>query len=217
MKAWYAVPSARLVKEAQRCFDAWREMGFAVAATRKLPDLRLDMLLCLPTYSGLWNHTNILAKQIIDDDPECQVIASGGDDCWPDPTKRADEIVDEFVEHFGGTLGVMVTKGPTPGHDRCAWAPFLGREWCERAFEGRGPTEPAFWHNFGDAYLYEVAERLGLLWERNDLEVAHHKWNLQSPRQRPPHLLVPRAMWAADNARYQQLVADSYPGSELAS
>jgi hypothetical protein len=191
-------------------------MGFAVAATRKEPDLQLDLLLCLPRYAGLWVHTNILAKAILDDDPECQVVATGGDDCYPDPAKRADEIAEEFVAHFGGTLGVMQPKGPTKGHDRCAWAPFMGREWCERAFGGRGPTDDRFFHNFGDAYLYAVAERLGLLWERSDLEVEHRKWNLQPARQRPQHLARAREMWQADKELFERLTAAGWPGSGLA-
>lgn len=214
-KVYYAVPSARPAIEAQACFDAWRDMGYAVAATRKRPDLELDRLICLPEYPGLWCATNHLAKVILEDDPECQIVVTGGDDVWPDLHKRAEKIADEFLAHFKGTLGVMQAKGPTPGHDRCAWAPFLGRVWCERAFGGRGPTEPAFWHTHGDAYLFAVAERWGLLWQRDDILVEHRKWNYQPGRQRPPHLIKAKEMWQADKELYDRLMASGMPGSKL--
>lgn len=215
-RVWYATPSARPVEEAQRCFDAWRNMECAVAATRKVPDLELDRLVCLREYPGLWAATNYLVKVILEDDPECEVVVTGGDDCWPGSwSGTAEDVADEFVAHFKGTLGVMQTKGPTRGHDRCAWSPWLGREWCERAFEGRGATEPVFWHNFGDAYLYAVAERMGLLWERSDLKVEHRKWNIQTPRQRPKHLAKAAEMWQADKELFDKLAGSGFPGSAL--
>lgn len=214
-RVWYAVPSARPAADAQACFDAWRRMGYAVAATRKEPDLDLDRLLCLPKYPGLWCATNHLARVILEDDPECEVVVTGGDDVFPDPSKRAEEIADEFAAYFNGTLGVMQPVKDQPnGHGGRAWSPWLGREWCERAFEGRGATEPAFWHYFGDAYLYDVTHLLGRLWARNDVKHRHLNWK-ELRVARPAHLAKSKDMWQADHDLYHQLRAAGYPGSGL--
>ena len=212
-RVWYAVPSARPVKDAQACFDAWMDMGYAAAATRKRPDLELHLILSLPEYPGLWVATNYLAKQILETDLEAEIIVTGGDDVWPDTTKRADEIADEFVEHFGGMLGVMQpTKDLPPGHAGLAWSPWLGRAWCERAFEGRGATEPAFWHYYGDLYLADAARRHGVFWERPDLKHEHRNWK-ELGVKRPPHLTGAKEMWQADKDLYDKLKAAGMPGS----
>ena len=138
-KVYHAIASARPVAQAQECFSAWRDMGYGTASIRDRADLDLDILLVLPEWPGLWAATNTLAAHVLDHDPECQIIVAAGDDVWPDRSKRADEIADEFVEHFHGTLGVMQPVGvKLPGHDRLCWSPWLGREWCSRAFCGTG-------------------------------------------------------------------------------
>jgi hypothetical protein len=214
-KVWYAVPSARPVAEAQACFDAWRDMGYATAATRKRPDLNVDRLACLPEYPGLWVATNYLAKLVLDEDPECQIVVTGGDDVWPDTTKRADQIADEFVAHFRGTLGVMQpTKDLPPGHSGLAWSPWFGREWCRRAFGGRGPAEPAFWHYYGDLAIAQAAWRHDVWWERPDLKHTHRNWKeLRVPR--PPHLAEARDRWQADKDLYTRLAAAGFPNTGL--
>ena len=215
-RVWYGVPSGRQVEEAQACFDAWRDMGYAVAATRKEPDLRVDHMLCLPKYPGLWVGTNELARAVLAADPECEIFVTGGDDVYPDQTQRADEIADEFIAHFGGTLGVMQPTGDrlpwSPLH--CCWAPWLGREWCRRAFLGRGPAEPSFWHYYGDYYLRLAAERLGLLWVRPDLTQEHRKWR-KVTRRRPEHLVRSKQMWQTDKDLCHVLVSSGFIGADL--
>jgi hypothetical protein len=163
----------------------------------------------------LWVHTNILAKRIIEDDPECLIVVTGGDDVWPDPRYRAGDLLLGFLIGFGGTLGVMQPTGANPpGHAGLAWSPWLGREWCERAFEGRGPTDDRFWHYYNDLYLADVARRHGVFWERPDLNHTHRNWK-ELRQQRPQHLAKSRDRWAADKALYQRLLAEGYPGSGL--
>jgi hypothetical protein len=217
VKAYHAIASARPVAQAQECFSAWRDMGYGVASIRDRHDLDLDFLLILPEWHGLWQATNTLSAHVLEQDPECQVIVAAGDDVWPDQTKRADEIADEFVEHFHGTLGVMQPVGVVlKGHSRICWSPWLGREWCRRAFCGVGPTEPRFFHYFGDAYLQLVAERLGLLWEWRGLS-HDHKMNWKKLQiERPPHLYKAKDMWLTDRNLFNWLIAAGFPDAELA-
>jgi len=217
MKVYHAIASARPVEQARECFSAWRDMGYGVASIRDHPDLDLDFLLTLSEWRGVWTATNILAAHVLEQDPECQVIVAAGDDVWPDHAKRADEIADEFVEHFHGTLGVMQPVAAViRGHKRLCWSPWLGREWCQRAFLGLGPTERRFFHYFGDSYLYLVAERLGLLWECRHLAHDHRNWKVLKTA-RPPHLLQAANRWGRDRQLFDWLVAAGFPGSGLAS
>jgi hypothetical protein len=217
MKVYHAIASARPVEQARECFSAWRDMGYGVASIRDQADLDLDFLLTLPEWRGVWTATNTLAAHVLEQDPECQVVVAAGDDVWPDHTKRADEIAGEFVEHFHGTLGVM-QPGPLnidATHKRLCWSPWLGREWCRRAFCGVGPTEPRFFHYFGDAYLQLVAERLGLLWECRHLAHDHRNWKVLKSG-RPLHLLEAANRWGRDKYLFNRLVAEGFPGAGLA-
>ena len=53
--------------------------------------------------------------------------------------------------------------------DSVCWSPWLGREWCERAYGGAGPIHPGFFHYYSTTNLLDVALRLGVLWYRTDI------------------------------------------------
>ena len=78
--------------------------------------LRADVTSAPGAYQGYGLAVNTLAKHVLALDPECQIVVTAGDDVFPCQTKRADEIADEFLEHFGGTLGVMQTAGNKAHH-----------------------------------------------------------------------------------------------------
>ncbi len=59
---------------------------------------------------------------------------------------------------------------------RVCGSPWLGREWCLRGNQGKGPFHPDFYHMHGDQCLQEVAEKLGILWQRPDLTHYHNHW-----------------------------------------
>jgi hypothetical protein len=150
---------------------------------------------------------------------------TGGDDVFPDPRKRAEEIEAEFIEHFHGTLGVMQPVGGKPWSpkldaggrnvvQRCAWSPWLGREWCKRSFGGQGPEWSEFWHYQGDAYLQIVAERLGLFWQRWDLSQEHENWKVVQ-RHRPDFLQRAKVKNDDDVVLMAKLIANGLPGSGL--
>lgn len=85
------------------------------------------------------------------------------------------------------TFGVMQPTGdrwgsngdPTYGAallDRIAGSPWLGREWCQVANEGRGPLWPEYQHMFADEELQNVAMMLDVFWQRNDIIQTHKHW-----------------------------------------
>lgn len=212
MSCWFCIPSKRPPAEAQTCIDAWRDMGYNVAVCRERYDgaLRVDMLLWVESYLGWAASTNKLVRDIMANSTHAQWFVAGGDDYWPDPNKRADEIAEECGEYFGmrpdlawwgedsiskrmhkramgwgyqdSTFGVMQPTGD-PWSDsngriieRIAGSPWLGREWCRRAYGGDGPLPPYYKHNFADEELQLVAQNLGVFWQRPDLVQEHRHW-----------------------------------------
>lgn len=222
---WYAVPTAAKPEYSRPCFDAWRDMGYKVAILfegEAQHALQADLKLCEPPYRGYGMSVNRLAKAVLEHDPDCQIVVSGGDDVYPCQTKRADKIAAEFIEHFGGTLGVMQPHGDELHHthdgkgyilDTAAWSPWMGREWCERAFMGRGPMHPGFYHYWSSTNLQDVAVWLGLYWQRADIIQRDDNWKRSARAHlgRPPYLYKAKAMGAADYALYKRLQDEGYP------
>ncbi|HXI40290.1 MAG TPA: hypothetical protein VNH83_09935, partial [Bryobacteraceae bacterium] len=75
---------------------------------------------------------------------------------------------------YGDTFGVMQPTGDAwednhPGEKRLirrvAGSPWLGREWCLRANQGKGPLWPKFFHMFAAETLQCVATKLGVFWQ----------------------------------------------------
>jgi hypothetical protein len=220
-KAWLCIPSARPVAEVGLVVAKWKAMGYGVALWRDDPrapagifackspeipnDLGADIVFLSARYPGYAVSVNAMAPHILERDTECDWIVVGGDDTFPDPTKRADEIARECSEHFfrGGyedinadgtpfrkhTFGVMQPTGdPWADHlgriiERIAGSPWLGRSWCRRAHGGKGPLFPDFRHMFVDEALQLYAQSLGVFWQRPDLTHfhAHAQRDLANP------------------------------------
>jgi hypothetical protein len=102
VSVWVAVPSARPVAEVNAWRMKWYEMGYAVAIQRDLGQaegIDCDFLISRP-YAGYADAVNYLVKHVLIRDPACNWCVIGGDDVFPDPTKRADEIARECSAHF---------------------------------------------------------------------------------------------------------------------
>jgi hypothetical protein len=144
-------------------------------------------------YLGYAEAVNYLSAKLLEDDPSCDWIVAAGDDMLPDPNKRADEIAQECSAHFrsaslakltsDANFGVMQPTGDRDWGDRrgpycdfVAGSPWMGREWCQRINQGKGPLWPGFYHMFADECLQELAIKLGVFWQRQDLTHKHLNW-----------------------------------------
>jgi hypothetical protein len=229
MKVCYAFPTACPIPQARACLEAWRDMGYGTAIIvldqDERPKLPADIVLVQAEYPGFAKSVNRIARWVLHERPECQIIVTAGDDCYPDQTKRANEIAEEFIEHFHGTLGVMQPSGDEWHHthdgkgyiqDTCAWSPWLGREWCERSYMGRGPLHEGFYHYWNDYNLLKVAEWLGVFWRRADIIQPDYNWKRDRYHLgRPKYLYEAKKRTGADKALAQRLDAEGYPGCEL--
>jgi hypothetical protein len=213
------VPSARPIAEVATWGKAWQDRGYKVALVRDVvdPEWQPDYtIFSTPTwgkYPGYAVSTNELVKCILREYPECMWCLAGGDDVYPDPDHTADEIARECGTYFGNlhdtpgfipsTFGVMQPTGHRygehPNHpdprlrsayiDRICGSPFMGRSFCERMNKGQGPFHPGFLHMHGDECLFEVAKKLGVLWQRRDLTHEHRHWGLKGNRSDMPQFL----------------------------
>ncbi len=197
-------------------------------------------------YPGYAVAVNTLVAQVLHDDPDCNWIVTGGDDVYPDLNHTADEIARECGDHFSWahqqraadplrptrlqTFGVMQPTGDRFPSDTDCWAdrvccsPWMGREFCLRINQGRGPLWPEYTHNFVDEELQNVALKYGVLWQRRDLVQRHENWSrarrqaadmpefLRNVSGRSPEA---RAHWVKYKALFESRKAASFPGSEL--
>ena len=191
MSVWYCIPSARPLAEAQVCLREWNQLGYKVAAWR---DYDADVCGSLVMtggilYPGYARATNGLIAAAMRFDPAANIFVVGGDDIFPDLAHNPETVEREFFEHFGGTYGVMQPTGDRWGSDpkqpnyagsayadRVASSAWIGREFCERAYNGNGPLWPEYFHMFVDEELQAVAEMLGVFWQRPDITQMHRHW-----------------------------------------
>ena len=244
MSVWLCIPSARPVAEVNARMDKWRDMGYKIALWRDLPedDVIADQVL-VGRYPGYAVALNTLAD-VLRRDLRCDWIVAAGDDTDPDPAKRADEIARECSEYFAArrnhqhtvsmsisefeksrTFGVMQPTGdPWADHqgriiERIAGSPWLGREWCRRAYAGKGPLWPEYTHCFADEELQLVAQRYGVFWQRPDLTQHHDNWARArgNPADRPAFLDEANSPehWRKYQALFNKRKAAGFPGSEL--
>lgn len=96
------IPSKR--PEANLCAVAWRDMGYHVAMLREPGDgLNLSaatFTFPVATYIGWARSVNLLVGTIMARVPEAEWFVTGGDDYWPDPHRRAEDIAAECSEHL---------------------------------------------------------------------------------------------------------------------
>ena len=224
MIAWFCVPSAAPIGQANACFKVWRSLGYGVAIIgedeARAWRLDVDFRLFQADYVGYAAAVNRLVEAVLLRDSACQWLVTGGDDVYPDPGYQADELAAELTAHFGSTLGVMQPYGGdlswSANAQRIAWSPWLGREWCSRAYQGQGPLCPLYYHGWADLELRLVAEREGVFWARPDLIHRHETWKARIPRLlRPTHLRHTVPAIPIDEALFKQRQVSSFPGSAL--
>lgn len=170
---WFVLPTANEAN-CRAHLPAWRDMGYRVALLqdRARFGADADAIVEVAEYPGWGASVNRLFREVVPG--SCDVIVAGGDDMLPDPTKRADEIRDEFLEHFGGSFGVMQPMGDDFEATRTiCGSPWLGRAWMTRMYGGTGGMPEAYVHQWADDELYWVSRCAGAFWERRDLTQRH--------------------------------------------
>lgn len=96
--------------------------------------------------------------------------------------------------------------------DRVAGSPWMGRQWCERANQGKGPLYPDFEHMFVDEFLQASAQKQGVFWQRSDLTHLHHHWQRGGGKPCPSFLqrVSGPAHWNEAKALFERLKARNF-------
>lgn len=199
MSVWFCVPS---IRPNGGTIPLWKEMGYRVAVLRQGEPIDCEVQIPTGEYKGWAPSVNILAQWVVEHDPKAEWIVSGGDDYEPDMSASPELIALECCNHFYATtmkhetFGVMQPTGDRWGDtmasrmqyggnrgayiDRIAGSPWFGREWVQRAYQGKGPMCGEYFHMYADEELQEVATKLGVYWQRRDLIQLHAHWGRRS-------------------------------------
>lgn len=197
-------------------------------------------------YPGYGAAINGLIRNVADFDSKAEWFVTGGDDTEPDSAHTAEEIAQACANHFSvnfyrrdaphpeleglslertSTFGVMQPTGDRWGEergsayiDRVAGSPWLGREFCQRMYGGRGPYFEEYRHMFDDEELQNVATMLGVFWQRPDIVHLHNHWGRIPGQQVPEFLRVVNSPthWARVQSLFKARKVQGFPGHEPA-
>lgn len=216
MNVYVAMPvvlKARAIAAKER----WVDMGYRMAFFQDAgTDPFTDELTVVREYRGVYEAINRMSRAALQ--AGADVVLFAGDDMFPDPNHRADEIAAEYLDKFPDGYGVMQPCGDRQGCDdqgvpaarRICGSPWYGTGWINRAYGGRGPCWPDYHHFYGDEDLKIVAENLGVLWMREDLYQDHAHWSFgRMPRQF--YHDRNQAYWAADKLLFEERKKEGFP------
>lgn len=202
MSVWFVLPSKRPLDQVEPVLAKWRVQGYRIGLWRDPGEAEgFDETLINQPYQGYSHAVNALVRRVLEVDSYAEWIICAGDDIEPDANHSAEEIAEECNEHFafawwdkfGGkldtpslnyrmTFGVMQPTGDKWGDrngpyiERVAGSPWMGREFCRRMYQGRGPLCEDYFHMGEDEELQAVATKLGVFWQRPDLIHFHRHW-----------------------------------------
>jgi hypothetical protein len=116
------------------------------------------------------------------------------------------------------SFGVMQPIGdkaawPNSHIENFAGSPWLGREWCKRAYQGNGPLFP-YHHSWADEELQNVARKYGVFWQRPDLTQAHMHHTRPGGMPRTEFASMIDEDYRVQKSLFLERKANGWPGSE---
>lgn len=100
--------------------------------------------------------------------------------------------------------------------DRICGSPWIGRELARRLNQGNGPWWSEYFHMFADEEFQNVAQALGLLWQRRDLTHYHDHCRRDGVARTPEFLqeAYSQEHWEKYKRIFSARKAAGFPGSE---
>lgn len=211
----YAIPCANPTHGSET-LAKWKARGYrtAVLVDGETPaPANADVVHREPIYKGYGWANNLLVELL----PGADIYVFGGHDIDPDPDHDPQAIGRECIAKFGGTFFVMQPTGD-PWIDHCirhfCGSPWIGREFAKRAYGGRGPYWPEYFHYYDDTELQNIAIRERCFWQREDLSQVHSHWS-KSQLERPEYLIKTQPRVASSRELFGRRRAAGFPGSKF--
>jgi hypothetical protein len=212
------IPTAQR-SHANEALQKWRAAGYTVAVfvdPGPLTVSAFDWMIQAP-YPGVWRAWNALARAAIAMGADTCFLV--GDDMDPPREYSADEIRAQYLERFPDGMGVMQGTGDRQGgliagkwaSQRICGSPFVGRAWIQQAYLGNGPVDGRYEAFYADESLLHVAQRLGVLWQREDVTIFHRHWSFGALPRQDYHLRNDRNSWSKDKALFEASLAAGFP------
>lgn len=216
LKVWYAIPTCNIIR-VNGTFLKWKKQGYLTAAlVNGLPremasKVDADVIVYSEKYPGWPESVNILSRYLGD---AVDILVTGGDDIYPDPRHDAQEIASQFQARFGSSgFGVMQPTGEDwGGYNRkiCA-SPWFGKAWLNEGYGGKGPLWREYNHFFADEELRELAQMLGILWQRDDLSQFHDHWSRKGGPPKEGYQTALDKFWSKDETLFKMRKASKFP------
>ena len=213
LEIFYAIPSINK-ERCESCFSMWKGLGYKTAVLLdkgKPAPVNADLVTEVDPYGGYYQSFIQLHKVIGD---SADIIITGGDDILPDP-REAEELGQEFFEHFPDGFGVMQPLGDNMvGADTICASPWFGKGWLKRAYRGKHPVWPGYIAFYGDQELREITKKMGVLWQRWDVNQYHHHWSRQGGPAKLDYQTKNDGFWKQDEKLYYERKQNNWPGHE---
>lgn len=219
MNVFVAMPVVKR-ERAIAAAERWTEQGYRMAFFQDAGTRAFTSHMTIfGEYVGVYDAINRASRAAVLDGAD--VVLFAGDDMYPDPNHKADEIARDYLIRFPDGFGVMQPCGDPQGKDekgvpaaaRICGSPWYGQEWIRRAYGGQGPCDPRYWHFYGDESMKLVAEQLGVMWFRDDLFQDHAHWSFgRMPRQ--DYHIRNQAHWDADRRLFLESKEAGFPEGE---
>ncbi len=197
LKIWCAFPTANTAA-ANHVLRQWTDQGYrtAVYIDQRQEAPKADIVVeGSGDFPGFAVATNRLCHMLLEGQ-QADIIVIAGDDLHPDPALMAQEIGDVFKARFPDFFGVMQPMGDQYGalHPRnpqkAAVSPWIGRTFITRMYSGQGPYFTGYKHLWADTELWEVADRMRVMYANPDVTQYHahytrgHEDNLPVEKRR---------------------------------
>ena len=199
------------VKEANITAARWKNQGYDTALfiehSIEQPS-NIDHYI-IGDWKGFPSAANKLCQAYVD---LYDIIIISGNDLYPDTKLTAQEIGNQFMDHFHGTNGIMHPVGDKYGLImEAAVCPWIGADYIKSVYGGRGPYYEGYYHYFCDGELQDVATLNNTFWQRDDLIQYHAHWS-RMHEKRPAHLMPALTNHADDQATYHARKEAGFPG-----
>jgi len=212
-EVWVVWPTVH-IEQSKKMVKLWKAKGYKTAVLVNTPqdpkEIGADLGIIQAEWKGFPTAVNVLCHSVPGD-----VVVVVGDDIFPSEEHTAQELRERFLERFPDMNGVIQPTGDHFGSiDTCAVSPWIGREFIESSYEGRGPFFSGYFHYFSDHELQMLAVKENCFAQWKDVSQFHDHWQREKGARRPEHLNKAGEKWMKDKKTFEMRQRRGFPGHD---